>query len=388
MPISTNVLFTRKRRAIVSVINDLVSDARVMRTAGTLRELGFDVMLLGRRKPGSPPLPAWEFRASRFSMVFRSGPAFYIFFNLRLFFRLLFSRADLLYANDLDTLLPNYLVSRLRRIPLVYDSHELFCEVPELQVTPFKKRIWERLESWIVPRLSHCITVNGSIARIFGEKYKVPFSVVRNIGQPEAGATRTRAELGLPSSARLIILQGAGINVDRGAEELVEAMRNVNDAMLLIIGSGDVWNTLEKLASDPALREKVRLIHRLPRKELLAYTKLCDLGITIDKPTNLNYRYSLPNKVFDYIHCGVPVLASHLPEVETIVKGYGIGEFIESHDPAHIADRINTMLRGDLERYRTKCRAASQQLDWEHEKKNLINVVASAMGESPSSASS
>lgn len=122
------------------MINDLVTDNRVHKICTTLEECGYEVRLIGRKLPGSLPLPAWSFGAERMSLLFKTGPLFYLFFNLRLFFRLLFKKADLLYANDLDTLLPNYLVAGIKNIPLIYDSHELFCEVPELQHSALKKK--------------------------------------------------------------------------------------------------------------------------------------------------------------------------------------------------------------------------------------------------------
>lgn len=364
----------------MSVINDLVTDNRVNKTCRTLIENGYGVTLIGRRLPASPPLPAWPFKAVRMSLLFKKGPAFYLFFNLRLFFNLLFRKVDLLYANDLDTLLPNYLVSRLKGIPLIYDSHELFCDVPELLHTPFKRKIWQRLEEWIVPKLKHCITVNDSIARIFNKKYLVPFHVVRNIPDMPAGfAPKTREQLQLPADKRIILLQGAGINIDRGAEELVEAMRFVDDALLLIIGSGDVWELLKEKISELKLQDRVRLIYRIPKKELLHYTHNADVGLSIDKNTNLNYYYSLPNKVFDYIHAGLPILASRLPEIEKLVNAFDIGEFIPDHEPAHIAEALRSMLHSPkLPVYRSNATAAARQLTWEHEKISLVQVIGDA----------
>lgn len=374
-------MFT-KRIAIVSVINDLVTDNRVLRTAEVLKENGYHVILAGRRLPGSLPLPAWDYGAIRMRLLFIKGPLFYLFFNFRLFCLLLFRKADLLVANDLDTLLPNYLVSRLRQIPLVYDSHELFCEVPELQNSGIKKKIWESIEKMIIPQLKYCITVNQSIARIFEKKYGTKFHVVRNVSSsPENVIMTTRKELGLPENKRIILLQGAGINIDRGAEELVEAMKYVDNALLLIIGSGDVWSILEKKIEDPALVNRVQLIKKIPKEKLIQYTFLSDLGVSIDKPTNLNYVYSLPNKIFDYIHASLPVLVSRLPEIEHIVTTYKIGEFINNHDPGHIADRISGMLNsGNLAAYRENCINAAKFLNWQTEKQVLNSIFGSVEG--------
>lgn len=372
-------MFTTSKIARVSVINDLVTDGRVKKTCQTLVECGYEVVLIGRELPGSLPLPNWPYRAERMKLLFKKGPLFYFFFNLRLLFRLLISKSDLLVANDLDTLLPNYLVSKWKRIPLVYDSHELFCEVPELQHSHLKRKIWQQLEKTIVPNLKHCITVNDSIAKIFEDRYHVSFAVVRNIPEWSSPTFRSRLELGLPEDKKIVILQGAGINIQRGAEEVVEAMQGVEGVLLLIIGGGDVWPELHKRVDRFGLRDKVKLIDKLPKEQLLAYTMVSDLGLSLDKNTNLNYYYSLPNKLFDYLFAGVPVLASRLPELEKIISTYAVGDFIENHEVKHIAAKLNELLHDPkLQEYKTNTRSIQKAYNWTLEKQRLKEVIQQA----------
>ncbi len=373
-------MFTTTKIAVVSVINDLVTDSRVNKTCFALKECGYNVILIGRKLPSSLPIPDWSFSALRMRLLFNKGPAFYLFFNLRLFLKLLFQKADLLYANDLDTLLPNYLVSRIKNVPLIYDSHELFTEVPELQHTHSKRNIWLRLEGWIVPKLKTCITVNDSIAEIFTKKYKVHFHSIRNISDyPENFVAKSRSELGLPTNKKIVLLQGAGINVDRGAEELVDAMANVDGAILLIVGGGDVWEVLKNKIVSKGVSDKVVLLNKIPKNELMHYTFNADLGVSIDKNTNLNYYYSLPNKIFDYINAGVPILASRLPEIERIVTTYAVGDFIKDHSPFSIAEKINNMLQSTkLEEYRLNTMKAKTRLTWASEKLKLIKLINGA----------
>jgi len=370
-------LFTTKKIAIVSVINDLVTDNRVNRTCLTLVECGYDVTLIGRLQSGSMAIPDWPFKTIRMNLILKSGPPFYLFFMLRLFFKLLFKKADLLYANDLDTLLPNYLVSRIKALPLIYDSHELFCEVPELQNAHLKRRIWLSIESWVVPKLKYCVTVNDSIARIFTSKYKVIFTTVKNIADsPEKFIPKSRKELALPLEKKIILLQGAGINIDRGAEELIESMQWVNNTLLLIIGSGDSWPFLKQKIKEYDLEVKVKMINKIPTKDLMHYTYNADLGMSIDKNTNLNYYYSLPNKIFDYLHAGIPVLASRLPEIENIITNFEVGDFIETHDPLHIATKINELLASHhLLRYKGNTLQVKKELNWNNEKIKLMRVI-------------
>jgi len=373
-------LASRRPIAAVSVINDLSTDIRVKKNCEALLNSGFDVVLIGRRLPTSRPITDRTYLTLRMSLLFKTGPFFYLFFNLRLFFVLLFRRTSLLWANDLDTLLPNYLVSKIKKVPLIYDSHELFCEVPELAAHPLKKRIWQALEKFIVPKLKHCITVSGGIAEVFKKKYNTHFVVVRNIPPPTPFVNVGREALGLPPGKFLVILQGAGINVDRGAEELILSMKHLQDTLLLVIGSGDVWSRLKNLVDDESLSDRVQLIYRMGKDKLMQYTACCDLGVSIDKDNNLNYRHSLPNKLFDYIQAGIPVLASRLPEIEKIVTGYQIGCFIENHDPQHIAARIKEMLGAELQAdLRKNILIAKQQLTWQNEEPALRSVINSAI---------
>lgn len=371
-------MFTTKKIAFVSVINDLVTDNRVNKTCMALIECGYDVTLVGRKLSNSLPIPNWSFKTIRLKMIFKKGPVFYFFFNLRLFFVGLINKIDLFYVNDLDTLAPMFLLSKLKKKPLIYDSHELFCEVPELKASRIKKSIWQKLEGYIIPKLKTCITVNDSIAKIYEAKYNVPFYIIRNISDfDQSFIPKSRVQLSLPEDKKIILLQGAGINVDRGAEELIDAMEFVQNAVLYIIGSGDVWENLkQKVLFNKNIQNKVVLINKLPKSELINYTFNADLGLSIDKNTNLNYLYSLPNKIFDYIQAEIPILASRLPEIENIILQYKIGDFIDDHNPKTIANKLNEMLYSQqLSSYKKYLAIAKKEITWKSEKEKLLTII-------------
>jgi glycosyltransferase involved in cell wall biosynthesis len=367
-----------KPKAIVSVINDLVTDRRVHKTCMLLAKQGFDVTLVGRILKNSLSLDERAYQTHRMKLCFEKGVAFYAEFTFRLFLFFLKNKASLLVANDLDTLLPNYYFSKRRKIPLVYDSHEIFCEVPELQETPFKKKIWETLEKRIVPKLSYCITVNQSIATWFTEKYKVVFKVVRNIPDKiQVDRVKTRAELNLRLDKKIILLQGAGINIQRGAEEAVEAMQYIDNAILLIIGGGDAIANLKLRIKDLELNNKVIMLPKMKPEELFQYTCNADIGLSLDKATNINYQFSLPNKLFDYVHAGVPVLASPLKEIKTFIHKYQVGICIENHDPKHIAEKLNDMMRNntDYALWKSNTKIAAQRNNWDIEKQTWLDMI-------------
>jgi glycosyltransferase involved in cell wall biosynthesis len=335
--------------------------------------------MAGRRKIDSPKMPQRAYETIRMQLLWEKGPFFYAEYNIRLFFLLLSRPADLLVSNDLDTLLPNYLVHKIKRVPIVFDSHEYFTETPELVGRPKVQQVWKWIEKTIVPKLKNCITVNASIANLFYKEYHVMFKVVRNIPQRRENIDiPDRKALGLPEDRKIVIMQGSGINIQRGAEEAVEAMQYTDNVLLLIVGGGDVLPILKKMVSELKLESKVKFIGRQTPEKLLGFTANADIGLTIDKDTNINYRFSLPNKLFDYIHAGVPVLASPLAEIKNVIQQYEVGEFIKSHDPRHIAETINTMLRDEarMKKYKLNTNKASEELNWEKEKNTLIEIFA------------
>jgi glycosyltransferase involved in cell wall biosynthesis len=365
------------KKVVVSVINDLVTDQRVKKSCQTLTSLGFEVLLVGRKLKTSLPMDKRPYKTHRMRLLFEKGPFFYACYNFRLFFLLLFQKVDLLVSNDLDTLMPNYLVSKIKGIPIVYDSHEYFTEVPELVGRKRTQNIWRKIEGWIVPNLKTMITVNDSIAWLFEDKYGIKPKVVRNISLKFNKTTKqSRKSLGLPDDKYILILQGSGINIDRGGEEMVEAMQYIDQAILLIVGGGDVIGILKKKVAELGLTGKVVFKPKQAYEQLVQFTRIADLGLTLDKDTNINYRYSLPNKLFDYIQAGIPVLASPLPEIMKIISTYDIGDFIPGHDPKAIAQKVNEILANQelMLKWKKNVTFAASQLSWENEEQQLIKI--------------
>lgn len=366
------------RRVIISVVSDLVTDQRVHRTALALHSKGLIVTLVGRKMRSSLQMPERPYQTKRFKLGFETGPLFYAFYNIRLFFFLLFSKADILVTNDLDTLLPNFIISRLKKSVLFYDSHEYFTEVPELVARPHIRNFWLSIEKFVFPKLKNVFTVNESIASIYTEKYKVPVSVVRNLPFRSVSkfSSVTRDGLGLPIDKKIFLFQGAGINIDRGAEEAIEAIAKTENAALLFIGGGDVLSQLKEKVKAMKIADKVFFLPKQPMEILYQYTSLADFGLTLDKDTNLNYRFSLPNKLFDYIQAGLPVLASDLPEVRKIIDQYKIGKIAPSTSVTDIVATMKQMISDDHQfvLWKENLKIAASELCWENEEKKLLQI--------------
>ncbi len=364
------------QRIVVSVTNDLVSDQRVHKVCTTLVELNYEVILIGRKLLNSLPLDR-KYKTIRMRLLFNKKFLFYAEYNVRLFFKLFFIKKDVLLSNDLDTLLPNYLISKIFNKKLVYDNHELFTEIPELINRPRVQKIWLGIEKYIFPKLKNVYTVNNSIASIYTEKYNVKVNIVRNIAPILTNKTIDVALSDkIKGNQKMLILQGTGINVDRGAEEAIEMMQYLENTILYIIGSGDVFETLKELVNTLNLKEKVYIKDKMSYSELMEYTKIADLGLSLDKGTNLNYEYSLPNKVFDYIQAQIPLLVSNRKEVADLVLKNNIGFVVENLKPKNLANAVRKIFSEDnqYQIWKENLDKTSKKYNWDKEQDKLKEI--------------
>jgi|SRR5690554_2339836 len=355
----------QKKKIILSVTNDLTTDQRLHKVCTSLEENGFDVTLVGRRLPYSQKVKR-KYKIKRFKLPFHNGALFYASYNLRLFFYLLFTKADCFLANDLDTLLANYWAAKIKRKPLVYDSHELFTEVPELINRPKIQRIWQRIEGYILPKIKHAYTVCYSISEHYKSLYGIEMEVIRNFPK--------KTEQQVVQKRNYLIYQGV-LNVDRGLEELIAAMQFVDGYILILAGGGDIELALNHLVRKLKLKNKVKFLGRLPLETLQQYTQKSQVGFSLEKNVGLNYEYALPNKVFDYLNAGVPVIYSDLKEVKSTLADFEVGEELRSYEAAEMGKQITDFLENpNYSTWVKNCNEASKIFNWENEERKLVKL--------------
>ena len=358
------------KRIIVSVTNDLTTDQRVHKTCSSLNENGYEVLLVGRKLKKSIPIDR-NYQTKRFRLLFNKGFLFYLEYQVTLFLFLLCSRKNILFSNDLDTLLPNFLISRIQQKKIIFDSHELFSEIPELVHRKGVRSIWLLIEKWIIPKLRHIITVSDSIKNHYRNLYGVSPVVLRNI--PEIKKIEpTRFDFDTKGK-RIILYQGA-VNMGRGLELMIQTMPLLKEHLFLIIGGGDVLEELKKKVNSLSLEKQIKFLGKKTPEELKKLTPNASIGISLEEDLGLNYRYALPNKIFDYIHGKVPVIVSNLPEMRSIVKKYSIGEVLTVRNPEALAQIITQM---STKNYKKELDIAVKDLHWSKEKKALISIFSS-----------
>lgn len=352
------------------VTNDLIGDQRLHRIASTLQASGYEVMVLGRQKPNSRPLPTRPYRQHRLRLPFGRGVAFYLSFNLALTWYLLRHPGQIITANDLDTLPGCFLAARLRGRRLVYDSHEYFTEVPELVGRPHIRRVWLTLERLLFPHLETIYTVNASLARLYHERYGKPVKVIRNL--PFA------REIAPKSQASPIILYQGALNLGRGIELMIDAMAHLPEYTLWIVGSGDVEDELRTQAQLAPWRDHIVFHGFVPPEELALLTAQAGLGLSLEADLGANYHYASPNKVYDYLQARIPVLVSDLPEMRAVVETYRVGGILplDQRNPEALAEHIRQLMH-DPARYASHSQAAdraARTLHWEAEREALLAI--------------
>jgi len=362
------------KHIICTVTNDLTYDQRMQRICSTLATNGFDVTLIGRTMPNSITLTQQLFKQKRLNCFFQTGFAFYAEYNLRLFFYLLFKGADIIYAADLDTILPCYFVSAIRSKKRIYDAHELFTEQKEIITRPTVHKFWMAIEKFAVPKFKYGYTVNIFIAEELKRRYKVQYKIIRNL--PTYSSLHPdsyRDEEGQEVRSLKIIYQGA-VNEGRCFETLIPAMKQV-DAALKIYGKGNFFEQTKQLIAANSLGNKIELAGYVIPQKLKEITQQAYIGLTLFEKTGLNQYYSLSNRFFDYIMAGIPQVCVNYPEYKTINDQYNVALMIDETDEQTIADALNKLLQNKNlhEQLKQNCVIAREQLNWQVEEKKLID---------------
>lgn len=358
---------SRKKRIVLTITNDPNYDQRMIRICTSLHNAGYEVTLVGRLRPHSKALIERPFRQVRIRQRIDSTKLFYILFNLKLFFYLLFKKADCFCAIDLDTILPVYYVACLRRMPRVYDAHELFCELEEVASRPAIHKMWKKIEQLTVPHFKQGYTVNGSYVKEYQRMYGLDYAIVRN-------ATVLRP-LSIPEKpVRTILYQGA-VNKGRCFEQLIPAMQWV-DARLIVCGEGNFYSEAQQLARQYGVQDKIEFKGYVPPADLTAYTLEAYIGITLFVATSRSNELSLANRFFDYMHSGVPQLGVNYPEYAAINAQFEIASLLNEVTPEAIATALNRLLTDDgyYQRLQQNCLAARKVYCWQEEEKRLLAV--------------
>lgn len=366
-------------KVLVSVFNNLSTDQRVEKVCRTLSENGFAIELIGNNWGGLPDLRR-DYPVSRIILKSKILRYAYVEFQWKLYKELL-KKADqhtILLSNDLDTLLPNYMVSKKLNIPLVYDSHEIFTEMPSVNGR-FTQNIWRSLESFIAPKLNFMMTASESYADWFHKTYGIERPVVVQNFPLKSGNPQ---DYSIVNSPKVIIYQGV-INPSRGLDKLIPEMHKIKNAELWIAGDGPKKKEFQELTKNLGLDDKVKFIGKILPEKLREITQKADLGVSIEENNGLSYYFSMPNKISDYIQARIPVVVSDFPEMRKVADHFKAGEKIRDYN--ELAQKIQLVLNNGKHSYKDALDHAASQLCWENEENRLLGLFGKIKSRTPKS---
>jgi Glycosyl transferases group 1 len=360
-----------KKKIVFTVTNDLVYDQRMQRICTSLANNNFEVTLIGIKKKTSISLTDQPYVQKRISVFFTKTFMFYVEYNLKLFWYLLFVNTNCYCAIDLDTIAPNYFASIIKQKKRCYDAHELFTELHEVVSRKFTFKIWLWVEKFFVPKFKNGYTVNNFIANEFKNRYNSHYHIIRNLPNVYKNEVINIEQI---FNKKVFIYQGA-INHGRGFTQLLQAMLQV-DAALHIYGEGNFINEVKQLIATYNLQNKVLLQGAKIPLELKNITPYAFCGITIFENVGLNQYYSLANRFFDYLQAGIPQICINYPEYKVINDQYNFAYPITDIEPTTIANAMNNLMAKN-EVYATlknNALVAKQILNWQQEEKKLIEI--------------
>lgn len=308
------------------------------------------------------------------------------FFRVSPFQRFVLERAyqfpaDVVHVHDLPMLLPGVLLARGWGVPLVYDAHELYYAQDVLPIATQRK--YFHLEKRLIREADLVITVNEFIARLMAERYGIPEPrVIYNAADqpaPQTGPSPLRQRVG--SDGPIILFQG-WLSGERNIETIISAMPHVPEpAVLAIIGYGGHETTLRQIARAVKVEQRVHFLGAVPADEILHYTRGATLGVIPYLPIDDNHRYCSPNKFFEYVLAGVPIVGHELAFFQSMKQRHGVVECTDFTAPEAVGRTIRTLLTGGgLEQMRQRCRQAAQLLNWRTEGAKLLRYYEGLRG--------
>ncbi|MBT8401132.1 MAG: glycosyltransferase [Rhodothermia bacterium] len=378
---------TQKRPLIAFLITgDILHNSRGIRQIHALLEHGFRVKTFSmtdavesRREP--PSETAW------LSAPNQSGPRFFWAWHRRISKAALESPADIFHASDLYTLAAAVKASRRHRAKCTYDARELYANVVSTVNRPYVSWFWRLIERSYIRQCEATFTVSNSIADLIALRYAVPTpTVVENVPPyrtraDNAGKTGLRRRLNLSKSEVLIIHQGQ-MRPYRGCEVLVRAVPMLDKrAHVAFLGSGPLAPELKVLAASLGCSNRVHFIDPVPPDQLLDITAETDIGVTLLEDVCLNHHYALPNKLFEYLAAGIPVLGSNLPEIAKVIHQFNVGLVCNPGDSADTASKLNQMVinKDARVRWSTNTSTVFETINWESASQRMLERFRKAL---------
>ncbi|OAV45915.1 hypothetical protein A3850_013115 [Lewinella sp. 4G2] len=341
------------------------------RICTSLVNAGHQVVLVGRLRKNSRPLPERPYRQHRITCRFDAGKAFYLEYNYKLVRELRHWKYDVVCSVDVDTLAAGAALTRGSQ-QLVFDAHEWFHMTPEVVNRSLIRGFWKGLARQLMPFTDLRYTVAPQLAKQLAQEYGYPFGTVRNLPQLAPAAA---PYIPLEDQPKIILYQGM-LNPGRGLETAIIAMDLLEDCVLWIAGSGPEEDQLQALAVTLKHPDRVKFLGFIPPDELPELTRRAWLGINLLANSSPSYYYSLANKALDYVQAGLPSVQMDFPEYRALADQYGCYLLLEDLVAPDLAKLIQAVADDEAayNELQRACTEAAPELCWASEEQELLRL--------------
>lgn len=321
----------------------------------------------------------FSFPVHRIMIPINKGALKFIIFNMKLLALILFRRFAIIHFRGLMVLPAILLRQIFIRSVLIYDAHEYYAGHQIFADRPLRRCFWLTIERLASPFIDLLLTVSEPLADLFRERYPRlrRVEVIRSLPEMNLSVQSSHSPLTKAGDDALLIFHGYFLP-GRALDKIIAAMSLLTDlrVKLLLIGEGPLLEDLQAQVKHLHLEDRVSFRAMLLPEQLIPFIAQADIGLSIIEADCLNRQYALPNKFFEYIMAGVPVLASNIPTLQYYVDQYQVGRTVEAQDAGRIAETIKEMLAdpGQLSIWKENCRRAARELNWNEEAKKLLDL--------------
>lgn len=368
------------KRICIAFLGNAHHDSRVTNLTNSLRADGFDVSVISFDWSNSEI----DNRDGKIKVIGitgkeRSSLLFYSGFAIKLIRELIRANADIFFAEDFYTLPFVTLIAKIKGAKVYYNSRELYAFIGGLHSRPFLQAVIKRIEKFFITKVDLVMTTgemdSGFIEKFYGIKNTL---VIRNIPlfQKTSAPVDYRKMFGIPKEHLILLYQGIIIG-GRGIPVIFDAMKKIPETSLVLLGGGEQKINYKNLAEEMGIASRVFFAGTIPQKELINYTAGADAGLSLIENISISYYHALPNKLFEYIMAGLPVLSSNLPQMKKIVEDFKVGEVVDIEQKEQIVDAIQRWIDnpGILNGYKKNTRAAAEILNWQEEYKRAFKKL-------------
>jgi len=369
----------KNKSVCIAFLGNISFDTRTLNFYKSLKEKGYAVEVIcfewkGNKTAGLPPNVKIYTLNKKKSSIF-----FYAKFAYKLFINLLKSKAGVFFAEDIYTLPFVCIAAKFKNAKVIYDSRELFGFLAGLKSRRALQKMLASIEKRFIGLANNVIVTGDMDGEFLHEQYGIANLItIRNLPFLDTAIKKNdlHSLYGIDENKKILVYQGVILH-GRGLRYVFNYLKTYDESVLVVFGDGEQKKFYEDLAVSLGIQKKVIFAGKVPQEELLAYSAGADIGLSLIENISLSYYFALPNKLFEYIMAGLPVIVSNLPQMKQVIANYKVGASVDIYKEEELNDSLHQIITNNdvLKEYRENCKKAALELNWNNEIKKLFDVL-------------